>query len=117
MDGLDFEVLKTAAESRDAETLVALYADDAVIRVMNKATPPGAPRELRGKSAIAEYLRDVYARDMTHAIQHEVTGNGRLSYVEACEYPDGTNVVSASVAELDDHGKIQSQTVVETWDE
>lgn len=117
MHGMDFEMLKRAAEARDAETLATLYADDAVIRVMSKANPPGSPLEVRGKVAISEYLRDVYARDMSHAIQHEVQGNGRLSFIEACEYADGTNVVSASVAELDDHGMIVSQTTVETWDE
>lgn len=117
MDGMDFEGLKRAAEARDADALLGFYADDAVLRVMSKATPPGSPLELRGKSAITQYLQDVYARDMSHEIQQEVQGNDRLSYIEACEYPDGTNVVSAIVAEIGEDGKIQSQTIVETWDE
>lgn len=114
---MDFESLKTAAEARDAEALAALYADDAVIRVMNKSTPPGSPHEVSGRRAIGEYLRDVYARDMTHGIESEVVGRERLSFIEACVYPDGTNVVSAIVAELNENGLIQNQTSVEAWDE
>lgn len=117
MARLDFATLKRAAESRDANTLIDLYADDAEIQVVNRMTPPGAPRVIRGKDAIAEYLRDVCGREMTHQIGHEVLGGDRLSYTEACEYPDGTRVLSAAVAELDSQGHIASQLMVETWDE
>lgn len=117
MAGLDIDTLKKAAETRNADTPIGLYADDARIRVVNKATPPGSPRMIEGQAAITDYLRDVYGRDMTHAIGQEVIGPDRLSYTEACEYPDGTNVLSASVLELDDDGKILSHLIVETWDE
>ncbi len=32
---------------------------------------------LRGKEAIAEYYRDVFARDMTHRIEREVRSSGK----------------------------------------
>jgi ketosteroid isomerase-like protein len=44
---------------------------------------------LRGKDEISEMLRDVCERAMTHHVEDEVIGEGRIAYNEACEYPDG----------------------------
>jgi hypothetical protein len=44
---------------------------------------------------------------------HDETG---AAYTQACRYPDGTNVICATVIELDD-GVISGQTVLEVWDE
>jgi ketosteroid isomerase-like protein len=49
--------LKRAIEGRKASALAALYADDAVVRVIDRDNPPSKPRNLEGKSAIASYLR------------------------------------------------------------
>lgn len=117
MSSFDFAVLKQAAEARDADTLVDLYAEDAEVRVVNKTTPPGSPRILKGKDAIAEWLRDVASRDMTHVVSQEVVGDRRLAYTEACEYSTGEKVLSAALAELSEQGQIISQLMVETWDE
>ena len=65
--GLDFEALRRAREQRDADLLLSLYADDAEVRVVDRATPPGSPKVLHSKEA-AEYWRDVCAREMTHHI-------------------------------------------------
>ena len=113
---LDFEVLRQAIEGRDAETLVDFYAEDAEILTVNRNSTPSSPQVLRGKEEIAEYLRDVCAREMTHRIEDEVVGGNRVAFKEACEYPDGTRVLGAETLELRD-GKIARQVNVEAWDE
>ena len=35
---------------------------------------------LRGKEAISEYLSDVFGRDMTHRVESEVVGEGRVVF-------------------------------------
>jgi ketosteroid isomerase-like protein len=114
--GLDFEVLRRAIEGRDADTLAGLYADDAEVLTVNRNTTPSSPNVLRGKEAIAEYLRDVCSREMTHHVENEVVGEYRVAFQEACEYPDGTRVLGAEMLEVRD-GKIVRQVNVEAWDE
>ncbi len=114
--GLDFEVLRRAIEGRDAETLVGFYADDAEVITVNRNSTPSSPNVLRGKEEIAEYLRDVCGREMTHRVENEVLGEERIAFQEACEYPDGIRVLGAETLELRD-GKIMRQVNVEAWDE
>jgi ketosteroid isomerase-like protein len=45
--------LKRAIEGRDAKALAAFYADDAVVRIIDRDNPPSRPRELKGRAAIA----------------------------------------------------------------
>ena len=113
--GLDFEAMRRAIGQLDAEALVGLYADEAQIRVVNKNTTPSSPFELRGKEAIGSYLRDVCEREMTHRVENEVLGEGRVAFQEACEYPDGVRVLGAETLEVRD-GKIVRQVNVEAWD-
>jgi ketosteroid isomerase-like protein len=112
----DFEALRRGIEGRDAELLIGLYADDAELRIVNKSTPPSSPRELDGKEEIAEYLRDVCAREMTHRIEDEVVGGNRVAFKEACEYPDGIKVLTAMTLDVRG-GKVVRQVNVEAWDE
>ena len=113
---LDFEALRQAIEGRDADTLVGFYADDAKMRTVNRNTTPSSPHVLEGKEEISEYLRDVCGREMTHRVENEVVGEGRISFMEACEYPDGTRVLGAQTLDVRD-GKIVQQVNVEAWDE
>ncbi len=114
--GLDLEALRRAAEGKDPEAMLGLYADDAELRIVNKRTPPSSPRELHGKEEISEYLRDVCGREMTHRIGDEVVGENRVAFNEACEYPDGTKVLTAMTLDVQD-GKVARQVNVEAWDE
>lgn len=113
---LDFEAMRRALEESDAETLIGLYADDAEIRIINRYTTPSSPKELHGKAEIAEMLRDVCSREMTHRIENEVVGEERVAFNEACEYPDGIRVLAATTLDLRD-GRIVRQVNVEAWDE
>ena len=112
----DLDRFARAAEERDVATQLSMYGEDAVVTINNKISQPGAPRVLRGREEIKGWLEDMYARDMTHKVQHRVLDETGAAYTQACRYPDGTNVLCATVIELDG-GVISGQTVLETWDE
>jgi ketosteroid isomerase-like protein len=113
---LDFEDLRRAQEQRDLDAMLDLYSEDAEIHIVNRNTPPSSPYVLRGKEAIAEYLRDVFGRDMSHSIENEVVGEDRLAFNVACEYPDGTRVLASENLEVRD-AKVVRQVEVVAWDE
>ena len=112
----DFPRLKRALETRDAELLVGLYAEDAEMTIVDRDRPPSAPLHLSGRDAIAAFWRDVCAREMTHAVTHEVLGEGRVALLEACAYPDGSHVLSAMTLDLHE-GRIVRHLTVQAWDE
>ena len=93
-----------------------MYAPDAVVTIADRINQPGSPQILRGRDEIAAWLRDVCGREMSHAVQHSVADAGGAAFSEACRYPDGTNVLCATVLTLAD-GQIAGQTVVQAWDE
>lgn len=113
---LDFEAMRHAIEKRDAETLVGFYAEDAELHTVNRNSTPNSPEVLRGKEQIAQHLRDVCGREMTHRVEDEVIGKDRIAFNEACEYPDGTRVLGAENLQVRD-GKIVRQVSIEAWDE
>jgi ketosteroid isomerase-like protein len=111
-----FEALRQAIENLDANRLVSLYANDAEMLTVNRYTTPSSPKVLKGKEEIAEHLRDVCGRAMTHRVEHEVIGENRVAFNEACEYPDGTRVLAAMTLDVR-NGKVVHQVNVEAWDE
>lgn len=114
-NAVSIATLKRAIEERDARTLTALYADDAVMRVIDRDNPPSRPRELKGKNAIAAYYDDVCSRAMTHRVESAAADGDRLAFTQACAYPDGVRVYCAAMLEISG-GKISRQTVVQAWD-
>ena len=112
----DFESMRQAIENLDADQLVGLYADDAEMLTVNRYTTPSSPKVLKGKEEIAEHLRDVCGRAMSHHVENEVVGEDRVAFNEACEYPDGTRVLVAITLDVRD-GKVVQQVNVEAWDE
>ena len=107
--------LKRAIEGRKAPALADFYADDAIVRVIDRDNPPSKPRDLEGKSAIFAYFEVVCGRDMTHKVENGVAVGNRLAFTQSCAYPDGTKVFCSAMAELKG-GKIARQTVVQAWD-
>jgi len=112
----NFAGLKLALEQSDAEALVALYAEDAEMTIVDRNRPPSAPMRLEGRPAIEAFWRDVCARDMTHRVGHEVVGADRAAFVEECGYPDGCAVMSAMTLDLY-AGRIVKHLTVQAWDE
>ena len=79
-----------AIEGSDYDALMDLYADYAEMRMVYKNSTPSSPLVLRGKEEISELMRDVCGRAMTHR------GEKRVAFNEACEYPDGLKVLTAT---------------------
>jgi ketosteroid isomerase-like protein len=112
----DFAALKRGLEERDADAQLGLYDEHAEVRLVDRVNTPRTPHVLRGRDEIREWLEDVCSRDMTHSVQTPVVADDAVAFTEACRFPDGTNVLCATVVELAD-GRIVRQVVVQAWDE
>ena len=108
--------LKHAIETRDGRTLTNFYAEDAVLRIVDRNNPPSRPREVKGKNAIGAFWDDICSRAMTHKVETSVSEHDKLAFSQACAYPDGMKVLCLALCELK-AGKIARQTVVQVWDE
>jgi ketosteroid isomerase-like protein len=108
--------IKRAIEARDGHTLASFYADDAVLRIVDRNNPPSRPREVKGRAAIRTFWDDVCSRAMTHKVETSIAEGNRLAFTQACAYPDGAKVFCVAMLELK-AGKIAKQTVVQAWDE
>jgi len=115
METLTIPSLRKAIEGRDGATLAGFYADDAILRIIDQANPPGQPREIRGHEAIAAYFDDVCGRAMTHKVEFGVIDGDSLAFTQECAYPNGTRVFCSASAELRS-GRIARQTAVQAWD-
>ena len=112
----DAEAFRRSIEERDAATLLALYADDAELHVVDRADQPSHPKIIRGREAIGEYYADVCGRDMTHKLERLVVGDSGAAFIQACQYPSGARVTCAAVLDLRD-GLITRLSGVQAWDE
>ena len=112
----DLDRFARAAEERDASTQLSMYGPGAVVTISDKISQPGSPRVLRTREEIKSWLEDMYGRDMTHTVRHRVEDETGAAYTQSCRYPDGTNVLCATVIELEGDA-IAAQTVVQAWDE
>jgi hypothetical protein len=107
--------LKRAVEGRHAQALADMYAEDAVMYVIDRDNPPSHPRRLKGRAAISGYFSDVCGRQMKHKIESGIATGNRLAFTQSCTYPDGTKVFCAAMLDLKS-GKIAQQTVIQAWD-
>jgi ketosteroid isomerase-like protein len=112
---LDLGALTRAIESRDAAGQLALYADDAVLSVVDRDHGPSKPLVFRGRDEIGAHLEDLTGREMTHTVERAVADGGGVAYSLGCEYPDGTRVRCITVLEVRD-GLIVRQDGVQAWD-
>jgi hypothetical protein len=110
-NGLDFEALRGAIERCDLDLMLGFYAEDAQLSILNADAPQGVPFELLGKAEIAKYLRAVFGQEASHRVEREVVGKNRVTFREACEYPDGGLVLVETTLEVPD-GKIVRQVDV-----
>ena len=112
----DVDAFTQAVEQRDADTQLSMYAPDAVVTIADRISQPGSPRVLHNRGEIETWLRDLFDRDMTHRVTRSLQTADAAAFTLACEYPDGTSVLSANVIGLSG-GQITEQTVVQAWDE
>jgi ketosteroid isomerase-like protein len=104
-----------AIENRDADTLAAAYAEDAVVTLLDRDHPPSAPMVLTGRVAIHAWYSDVCARNIDHRVPGLVADGGGFAFEEQCTYPEGNRVVCLAVASVTD-GLITRQTGSQSWD-
>ncbi|HET7269512.1 MAG TPA: nuclear transport factor 2 family protein, partial [Rubrobacter sp.] len=88
--GLDFVTLRLGIERCDPDLLLGFYAEDARLTIVNASASQVSPFELYGKAEIAKHLRATFGRKSLHRVEGEdVVGDDRVTFWEACEYPDG----------------------------
>ncbi|HXT90608.1 MAG TPA: nuclear transport factor 2 family protein, partial [Trebonia sp.] len=112
---LDLDALRQGMEGRNLEAILSLYADDAEISIVDQRNTPSHPQILRGRDQIRAFLSEVFGRDITHHVDHIVSGDGTVSFMERCEYPDGLRVLASTVLDID-AGRIVRQEEVQAWD-
>jgi SnoaL-like protein len=99
--GLDFEALRLAIERCDPDLILGFYAEDARLSIANATgASHGPPFELRGRAEIAKHLRAAFGQRASHRVERGVIGEDRVTFCEACEYPDGDRVVVETTLEL-----------------
>jgi len=111
----DATALRNAYSARDAEALLARYADDATVEIVDAQNTPSKPLRLEGKPAIRSHFEDILARDMTHEVDIFAEGGDAVAYVLRCAYPDGTRVLCSAASQLRD-GKVVREVVIQAWD-
>jgi ketosteroid isomerase-like protein len=111
----DISGLSTAIVARDADGVVAWYADDATLTVLDRDHPPSAPAVYRGLDAIRAYYQDICGRNIQHEVRDAVATMTGFAFTQHCRYPDGAAVLCATVAATR-NGKIEHQTAVQVWD-
>jgi len=114
-EGLNFEALRLAIERCEEELVLGFYAEDARLSIANAGSPQSAPFELRGKAEIAKHLRAVFGQETSRRLEGEVVGEERVTFREACEYPDGSRVMVETTLEVHG-GKIVRQVEVVSKD-
>ena len=107
-EGLDFEALRLCIERCDPDQMLAFYADDVELSIGVDDAPQAPPFELHGKSEVAKHLRAVYGQKASHRVERVIVDEGRVTFREACEYPDGGRVLVETTLEVRD-GKIFRQ--------
>jgi SnoaL-like domain len=114
---LDFEVLRRAIERCDPDLVLSFYTDDAQLSIVNAEDQRSSPFELRGKAEISKHLRAVCGQKASHRIEREdVVDAERVTFREACEYPDGIRVWVETTLEVQDGKIVRQVDVVETAD-
>ncbi len=109
---LDWEKLRLGIERCDADLLIDFYAEDARLSIVNAAAPLASPFVLSGKGEIAKHLRVAFGNEASHRVGRDATvGEERVTFREACEYPDGDRVWVETTLEVHD-GKIVRQVDV-----
>jgi hypothetical protein len=113
--GLDFGALRHAIERCDPDLILGFYSEEANLSIVNADVPQASAFELSGKAEIAKHLRAAFGQETSHRVEGEVLGDDRVTFREACEYPDGGRVLVQTTLEVRD-GKILRQEDVVTND-
>ena len=101
-----------AIDASDAETQIAAYADSAEVEVIDLDNPPSSPHVLRGKSAIADWVRSNCRSHVRQRVVRTIAGDDGIAYTVAQVQRDGSHEIATSTAELRDGLVTQQQTIL-----
>jgi hypothetical protein len=112
--GRRFDLLEfgRAIDASDAETQIAAYADSAEVEVIDPDNPPSSPRVLKGKSAIADWVRSNCQRNLRQRVVRFIDGDDRIAYTVEHVQRDGSHAIASSTAELRDGLVTQQHTIL-----
>ncbi len=110
--GLDFEALRLGIEGNDPDYVLGFYAEDAQLSIVNAEVPRSFPFEFRGKAEIGKHLRATFGPETSHRVEREVVDEDRVTFREACEYPDGGRVWVETTLEVRDAKIVRQVDVV-----
>jgi hypothetical protein len=108
----DLAGLQRAIESNDSGYLLALYADNAEVHVIN-SDDPARSRILQGKRAIASWIEDVCSQEIERRVVNTIAGDSRVALAEESHARDGTNVWYTYTADVS-RGQITRETITLT---
>jgi hypothetical protein len=98
---LNLETLYLGIEACDPDLLLGFYAEEARLSIVNADAPHASPFELRGKAEIIKHLRATFGQEASHRVERDAdVGEDRVTFREACEYPDGGRVVVETTFEV-----------------
>jgi SnoaL-like protein len=110
--GLDFGALRLGIERCDPDLLLGFYAEDAQLSIVNAGASQASPFELYGKAEIAKHLRATFGQKALHRVEGEIVGDDRVTFWEACKYPDGSRVWVETTLEVRDGMIVRQVDVV-----
>jgi hypothetical protein len=96
----DLSGLSKAIQSGDCQYQLALFADNAEVKIVDGAKPAAPLGVLRGKPAIEKWLGTMSSRDGRFRVRDAVASPGRVQYTEECRYHDGSELLFECTAEV-----------------
>lgn len=111
----DLAALERGHAELDAEAITRMYAEDAVIEIIDATHPPSSPLVLVGRDAIRNFYDDVCSRDLVSTVDQAFTDGEHLAVRISCRYATGERVVASQMSELRD-GRIAKDVLVQAWD-
>ena len=111
--GRHFDLMEfsRAIDASDAESQIAAYADCAELEVIDPDNPPSSPQLLKGKNAIADWVRSNCQQHVMQRVLRTIDGDDRIAYTVAQVRCDGSREIATSTAELRD-GLVTEQHMV-----
>ena len=113
--GFDFAAFRRAVETKDFVAWIDVYADDAEWTEYRGHNPPRAPNVMRGRGAIAAFLKGVCQAPITLRIEDEIIEGDRAAFRLWVTLSDGRRIIEHTMLDTAE-GKITRQVEVEAWD-
>jgi hypothetical protein len=112
--GKHFDLVKfsRAIDAGDIDGQIAAYAESAEVEVIDADNPPSSPHVLRGKNAIAEWLRSSCQRHVAQRLVRIIDGDDRIAYTVTRVRCDGSHEIATSTAELRDGMVTHQHTIL-----